>query len=142
ADTVHYGKAFYDFFRVHELRPLSEPEACDVLKELARVRNAPGVARLVDEDPARIRTTLALSWGNPRTIAQLYRVLARSTEGDARSDLEMLLDEHTPIYKARLEALSMQAQRIAGAVALHWHPVSTAEIAEKAGLDANIVSSQ
>lgn len=140
--TYQYGKAFYEFFRVHELRPLSETEARQVLLHLADVRKAPQIAKIVNEEPARVRTLLTLAGGNPRTLVQLYAVLAQSSEGDARSDLERLLDECTPIYKAKFEALSVQAQQIVDAVALHWHPVTVADIAAMTRLDPNVISSQ
>lgn len=140
--TYTYRSAFYEFFRFHELRPLQEEEAREVLLHLARVRRAAGVERVVSEEPARVRTLFDLAGGNPRTLVQLYAILAQSTEGDARSDLERLLDECTPIYKARFEALSTQAQQIVDAVALHWHPATAADIAAATRLDVNVVSSQ
>lgn len=140
--TYKYGNAFYEFFRFHELRPLQEEEAREVLLHLARVRRAPDIERVVNEEPARVRTLFALAGGNPRTLVQLYAVLAQSTEGDARSDLERLLDECTPIYKARFEALSIQAQQIVDAAALHWHPATAADLAAATRLDINVISSQ
>ena len=140
--TYEYGKAFYEFFRIHELRPLSEPEARQVLLHLADVRKAPQITKIVNEEPARVRTLLTLAGGNPRTLVQLYALLAQSSEGDARTDLERLLDECTPIYKAKFEALSVQAQQIVDAVALHWHPATVADIAAMTRLDPNVISSQ
>ena len=140
--TYNYKSAFYEFFRFHELRPLQEDEAREVLLHLARVRRAPDIERVVNEEPARVRTLFALAGGNPRTLVQLYAVLAQSTEGDARSDLERLLDECTPIYKARFEALSIQAQQIVDAAALHWHPATAADLAAATRLDVNVISSQ
>ncbi len=140
--TYEYGKAFYEFFRIHELRPLNETEARQVLLHLADVRKAPQIARVVNEEPARVRTLLTLAGGNPRTLVQLYAVLAQSSEGDARSDLERLLDECTPIYKAKFEALSVQSQQIVDAVALHWHPVTVSDVGAITRLDPNVISSQ
>jgi len=72
----------------------------------------------------------------------LFNVLAQGTDGDVRTDLEKLLDQSTPLYKARFESLPPQAQQIVDAVAIHWDPISAGELAEKLPLDVNQVSSQ
>ncbi|MBK8251768.1 MAG: AAA family ATPase [Polyangiaceae bacterium] len=140
--TFEYKQAFYEFFRFCELRPLDETEARELLLHLARVRGAKEIERILTDEPARIRTLFTLSGGNPRTLVQLYAVFSQSSDGDARSDLERLLDECTPIYKARFEALSVQGQQIVDAVALHWHPVMAGEVAAITRLDVNVVTSQ
>jgi tetratricopeptide (TPR) repeat protein len=140
--TYTYDAPFYDFFRIHELRGLSFEETSEVLATLARETNAPGVERLVREEPARIRTLHVLAGGNPRTIVLLFSVLAQGTEGDVRSDLEKLLDQTTPLYKSRFESLAQQAQQVVDALAIHWDPISAGELAEKLRLDVNAVSSQ
>jgi tetratricopeptide (TPR) repeat protein len=140
--TYAYDAPFYDFFRVHELRGLSFEETSEVLATLARETNASDVERLVREEPARIRTLHVLAGGNPRTIVLLFSVLAQGTEGDVRSDLEKLLDQTTPLYKARFESLAPQAQQVVDALAIHWDPISAGELAEGLRLDVNVVSSQ
>ena len=140
--TYTYGAAFYDFFKVHELRGLPEDEARQLILHLADLRGAVHVRRLVESEPARLRTLHTLSGGNPRTMVLLYFVLAQSTEGDVRTDLERLLDHITPLYKARIEALSDQAQKIVDAVAVHWHPITAAETAAAAQIEVGQVSSQ
>ncbi|MGZ5441569.1 MAG: AAA family ATPase [Thermoanaerobaculia bacterium] len=140
--TYEYDAPFYDFFRVHELGGLSFEETSALLATLAREMRAPDVERLVRDEPPRIRTLHVLAAGNPRTIVLLFSVLAQGTDGDVRSDLEKLLDQSTPLYKARFEALPSQAQQVIDALAIHWHPISAAELAEKLRFDVNIISSQ
>ncbi|HET8774721.1 MAG TPA: AAA family ATPase, partial [Thermoanaerobaculia bacterium] len=140
--TYEYDAPFYDFFRVHELRGLSFEETSEVLVTLAREMSAPDVERLVHDEPARIRTLHVLAGGNPRTVVLLFSVLAQGTDGDVRSDLEKLLDQSTPLYKARFEAMAPQAQQVVDALAIHWDPISAAELAERLRLDVNVVSSQ
>jgi tetratricopeptide (TPR) repeat protein len=140
--TYVYKEPFYDFFLVHELKGLNEGEMRDVLRNLAQLGKTPAVERVLDEDPARIRTLHVLSGGNPRTLVLLYGVLAQGTEGDVRSDLERLLDQCTPLYKARFEALPAQMQQIVDAMAIHWDPISAGELAAQVRLEAKAVSSQ
>lgn len=140
--TYDYGAPFYEFFRIHELRGLTRAETRGVLARLAQEQNAPEVERLLEHDPARIDTLHTLTGGNPRTIALLFSVLARGTEGDVRSDLEKLLDQCTPLYKARFESLSPQAQQVVDAVAIHWNPISAGELTDKLPMEVNAVSAQ
>lgn len=140
--TYTYEAPFYDFFKVHELRGLPEDEARRLLLHLSDLRGTAHVRKVIEAEPARLRTLHTLSGGNPRTLVLLFFVLMQSTEGDARRDLERLLDHITPLYKARIEALAPQAQKILDTVAVHWHPVTAAEVAARTQLDVGQVSSQ
>lgn len=140
--SYKYDAAFYDFFRIDELKGLSEDELRATLIRLAEVGNTPAVAELVRTDPARIRTLHVLTGGNPRTTVLLYGVLAQGGAGDVRSDLEGLLDRVTPLYKARFEELPELSQKLVDALALHWDPASARQIADRLGWEINLVSAQ
>ncbi len=66
-------------------------------------RPAEGFLQILDRDPARIHVLYDLTGGNPRTLAMLYLVLETSGDEDVMRDLERLLDQATPLYKARVE---------------------------------------
>ncbi|MCP4654605.1 MAG: tetratricopeptide repeat protein, partial [bacterium] len=140
--SYQYDQPFYDFFHIHELGGLSLGETADLLRQYAERWGNEEVLRVVREEPARIRTLHTLTGGNPRTLALLYNILGRGLDGDVRSDLEALLDQCTPLYKARLEALAPQRQRVVHALAVHWHPASAAAVAGELRLDVKAVSSQ
>ncbi len=137
-----YGAAFYDFFRVHLLGPLSSAEVRDVLLALAKRHGNEQVERIVLEQGGRLEALRVLAGGNPRTIVTLYSVFAAGPDGDVRGDLEVLLDRHTPLYKARFEALPAQAQQVVDALCLLWDPATARQIADHARIDVNAVSSQ
>jgi tetratricopeptide (TPR) repeat protein len=137
-----YGKAFHDFFQVHELRGFTEDETRQVLKRLAQLGGARRVEQWLEEDPAKLKTLNTLTGGNPRTVILLYHLLAQGAHGTVRSDLERLLDLYTPNYKARFEELPKQAQQVLDAVALHWDPATAADLARLVRSDVNAVSSQ
>jgi tetratricopeptide (TPR) repeat protein len=137
-----YGRSFYDFFQIHELKGLDEAETFELLQSLAEQTDQPGVAALLTRHPARIRTLRLLTGGNPRTLVVLFRILAQSPDGEVDRDLEQLLDLHTPLYKARFEELSTQAQQVLDAMAIHWDPLTAALLAEAARLPVNQVSAQ
>ncbi|WP_295435093.1 tetratricopeptide repeat protein [uncultured Thiodictyon sp.] len=140
--SYKYDAAFYDFFRIDELKGLTEEELRATLIRLAEVGNTPAVAELVRSDPARIRTLHVLTGGNPRTTVLLYGVLAQGGGGDVRSDLEGLLDRVTPLYKARFEELPELSQKLVDALALHWDPATARQIADRLGWEINLVSAQ
>lgn len=137
-----YGAAFYDFFKVDELRGLSEDEMRETIINLARLRGADELIRRVQSDPARLRVLHTLTGGNPRTAVLLYGVLLKGIDGDVRSDLEGLLDEVTPLYKARFDELPAQAQQLLDKLALHWHPMTARQAADALAWTVNQASAQ
>ncbi|MGH8533044.1 MAG: AAA family ATPase, partial [Gammaproteobacteria bacterium] len=137
-----YGRPFYEYFQVHELKGLDEAETFELLQGLAEQTGQPVVAALLTRHPARVRTLRLLTGGNPRTLVVLFRILAQSPDGEVDRDLEQLLDLHTPLYKARFEELSTQAQQVVDAMAIHWDPLTAALLAEAARLPVNQVSAQ
>ena len=140
--TYDYGAAFYDFFRIDELRGLSEDEMRETIVNLARLRGADELIRRLDDDPGRLRVLHTLTGGNPRTAVLLYGVLLKGIDGDVRSDLEGLLDEVTPLYKARFDELPAQAQQLLDKLALHWDPMSARQAADALGWQVNQASAQ
>src|SRR5215510_5295822 len=135
----HEG-AFFDFFKIHELRGLTDQETREVIFNLARLRRAPRVIETLEREPGRIRALNLLTGGNLRTIVVLYQALAQGKDDSIRADLEQLLDQYTPFYKHRFESLSAQSQQVVDALALNWDPATAAELAEKLRMDTNAVS--
>ncbi|MEO7732417.1 MAG: AAA family ATPase [Kofleriaceae bacterium] len=141
-EAIDYQSPFYDFFHVHELGPLSEAEARRVVLSLAERDHAPRVAEVLEHDPGRFKALYVLTGGTPRTLALLHGVLASTHHDRIERDLEGLLDQLTPYYKARFDDLPAQSQVIVDKVALHWHPITAAECQVATGLDVNTVSAQ
>lgn len=140
--TAEYGSAFYDFFAIHELRGLDYEESRQVVLRLAQVHSTPQVSRVLDESPGRFRALHVLTGGNPRTLVLLYQVFAHDDASSVHVDLERLLDMCTPLYKARFESLSAQAQQLTDALAIGWDPMTAAEVATATRLEINLVSAQ
>lgn len=136
--------AFYDFFQVDVLERLSREALLASLRHLAAERGEAGkkVTALLARDPGRIHTLYDLTGGNPRTLVMLYLMLEVSDEDDLMRDLERLLDQVTPLYKARVEDLPAQSRVVFDAVALTWNPVTAAEVATVSGLETATVSTQ
>ncbi|MGE0102126.1 MAG: tetratricopeptide repeat protein [Blastocatellales bacterium] len=140
--TYNHEGAFYDFFNINDLRPLTETEARDVIINLARLRQTQHVIDLINNDMGRLRSLHILTGGNLRTIVVLYQVLAQGSDDNIQSDLEQLLDQYTPFYKHRFDSLSPQQQQVVDALALNWDPITAADLAEKLRMETNAVSAQ
>jgi hypothetical protein len=140
--AITYDAPFYDFFNIHQLAPLSEDEARAMVQALAQRDNTPRVSTVLEQDPSRFKALFALSGGSPRTVAALYTVLAMEARGDIEHDLQALLDQLTPYYKARVDELPAQSQLIVDVVALRWHPITAADCAKATGLKVNVTSAQ
>lgn len=141
-EAIDYQSPFYDFFHVHELGPLSEDDARRVVLSRARRANTPRVTEILEHDPARFKALYVLTGGTPRTLALLPTVLALEHSDRIERDLDGLLDQLTPYYKARFDDLPSQSQVIVDKVALHWHPITAAECQAATHLDINVVSAQ
>ena len=144
-EITSVDQPFYDFFRCFELRPLTaeETEAC--LLALAKNRGGDSIERIektLQERQGTVRALHLLTGGNPRLVKTFYRLLAEGLRGDIRADLERLMDEFTPYFKAIVDALPAQQQRIFDAVALAWDPVEVASLATATRLPSNQVSAQ
>ncbi len=146
-----YGpeRAFFEFFKVYPLAPLTLEEVRALLLRLSesveeKATEKGAAKRRVEEwlasDAARLRTLVYLTGGNPRTTVLLFHLVLDGLDGGAREYLEQLLDQCTPNYKGRVDELPAQAQQVLDAVALKWDPVTAMEIAEETRLETNAVS--
>lgn len=139
--TQDYSAPFYDQFKTHHLSRLSLEEMREVILRLAEHTGNREIPQRFDSEVGRLRALHALTGGNPRTTVILFQIFSRGFSQEAYQDLEALLDWVTPLYKARLEELSDQAQVIVSALALHWEPATSAVIGERTRLKNGQVSS-
>jgi len=141
--SYQYDAAFYDFFKIDELKGLTQLEMQQTLLHLAEIKQNTALTELITHDPARVKTIHSLTGGNPRTTILLYNVLVQGLlKGDVLSDLDGLLDQVTPLYKARFEELPDQAQQMVDALAIHWDPMNASQLAKTLDWDVNKVSAQ
>ena len=138
-----YHQPFYEFFQIIELKGLNEEETLQTLRRLAEESGDERVRDLILSQHARIRSLRVLTGGNPRTLLLLYRVLSQVPDGDVQHDLESVLDEYTPLYKARFEELPAQLQQVVDVMAIHWDPITAGMLAERlTQMSVNQVSAQ
>jgi DNA-binding transcriptional regulator GbsR (MarR family) len=141
-----YHDAFLDFFRVLELRPLKLQEMQAALLALAQTfGGAAAHAQMqttLRTQPERLATLRQLSGGNPRTTVMLYTLLAGGQAGQVRSDLEILLDDMTPLYKSRLDNLADMQRKLLAHILEHWSPIAMGELEQVSQIKASTISGQ
>lgn len=139
--TQDYRAAFYDQFKPHHLSRLTRDEMREVLVGLAERTGNQEIPARLDAEPGRLHALHSLTGGNPRTTVILFQIFSQGFSQEAYQDLEALLDWMTPLYKARLEELSEQAQVIVSALAAIWEPATSARLGERTRLPNGQISS-
>jgi tetratricopeptide (TPR) repeat protein len=141
-DTFNYGAPFYDAFQIHHLKKLSFEELVEIITNLAKLTQEETILPELQGRIARLKTLHQLTGGNPRTATMLFRVVIKGFSKEINDDLEALLDEITPLYKARFEELPTQLQVIVDAIALNWDPILIEQLRKETRYENNQLSPQ
>lgn len=141
-EAENYESPFYDAFQIHFLKKLSSQDLLEMMKGLAKNVDSSNLSTEISRHRARLKAINQLTGGNPRTAIMLFNQVMKGFSDTIVEDLDLILDELTPIYKARYEELSEKQQIIINAVAMHWDPLSLDKIREITGLDAGQLSPQ
>ncbi len=136
------GEPLYEFFRLVTLRGLDREECRELLRTLADRETGAAHPVSLDIEDGRLETIRQLTGGNPRLLVLACRMLLESPLGSAIDDLEQLIDEQTPYFKARIEALAPQARKVFHCLAQAWSPLLAREVANLAKLGSSHASSQ
>ena len=137
-----HGEPLYEFFRLFILKGLGSEETRRILAALADAEDKPGVMEALDHDHGRLETIRRLTGGNPRLLVLACRLLIDSPLSSAFEDLERLIDEQTPYFKARIEELPVQARKVFHCLADGWKPMQSKDVAEAAKLSSSHASAQ
>ena len=137
-----HGEPFYEFFRLFMLEGLGREETLRILETLADCDGKPEVAETLRHERGRLETLRRLTGGNPRLLVLACRLLIESPLGSAFEDLERLIDEQTPYFKARIEELPVQARKLFHCLAEGWKPLLAREVADAAKLNSSHASAQ
>ena len=137
-----HGEPFYEFFRIITLRGLERHECRQLLETLADREDGNRRSVPLDLEEGRLETIRSLTGGNPRLLVLACRMLLESPHGSAIEDMERLIDEQTPYFKARIEELPPQARKVFHCLAKAWAPLLTREVAAEAKLGSSHASAQ
>ena len=137
-----HGEPFYEFFRLFTLEGLGEADTRRMLEAVADSEGKPEIPGSLDREQGRLETIRRLTGGNPRLLVLSCRMLIESPLGSAIEDLEQLIDEQTPYFKARIEDLPVQARKVFHCLSEGWKPMLAKEVAGAAKLSSSHASAQ
>ena len=137
-----HAQPFYEFFRLVTLEGIGPEETARLLETLADREGRPDVPQAVNLERGRLETLRRLTGGNPRLLVLACRMLIESPLGSAFEDLEQLIDEQTPYFKARIEELPIQALKVFHCLADGWTPMLAKEVAGATKLSSSHASAQ
>ena len=137
-----HAQPFYEFFRLVILEGIGPEETARLLETLAGREGRPDVPQALNLERGRLETLRRLTGGNPRLLVLACRMLIESPLGSAFEDLEQLIDEQTPYFKARIEELPIQARKVFHCLADGWTPMLAKEVAGAAKLSSSHASAQ
>ena len=137
-----YGEPLYEFFRVFKLEGIGQEEARRILEAVAISEGRTEVSESLNMEHGRLEIIRRLSGGNPRLLALACRLLIESPMGSALEDLERLIDEQTPYFKARTEYLPGQTRKVFHCLSEGWKPLLAKEVAAAANLSSSHASAQ
>lgn len=130
AQIESHESALYDFFRVVRLEALTLDETRALWEETTG--HDPGPVQAL---PIRV-----LTGGNPRMLTILGRFTGQPDLGGLLDDLERLVDEYTPYFKANIEHLPAVQRKVFVTLADLWSPSTAAEVAVAARMDTSKAS--
>ena len=142
-ETIYsHGEPLYEFFRLFILKGLGPEDTRRILAAIAEDEGRPEVIEIPDREAGRLETIRRMTGGNPRLVVLACQILIESPLGSAFEDLERLIDEQTPYFKARIEELPVQARKVFHCLAEGWKPMQAREVADAAKLSSSHASAQ
>ncbi len=142
--SFHYDKPFFEFFYQLKLEPVNRTEAVNLMKALAETYDVTDkITTIINQSPERIEALRRITGGVPRTLVLLFEIFIDYNDGSAFEDLEHLVDKVLPLYKARMDSLKPQQQKIIDALARAWEAIPVSDVLEQSKLyRENITSNQ
>ncbi|MSQ48090.1 MAG: hypothetical protein EXR78_06840 [Deltaproteobacteria bacterium] len=141
-----YDQPLYNFFKLYDLTGLQFDHVQDLLCRHATVDGIANFEDTLRSNASRLRTLAYFTGGNPRLVLMLYRIVTQSDLNEVQHGLEKLLDDVTPYYKAKIEILPAQQQKILDHIArvsgVTNEGPTPGEIATAVRLSPNQVSAQ
>ena len=137
-----HGEPFYEFFRLFMLEGLGAEDTQRMLASFADENGDAELPEALVRERGRLETVRRLTGGNPRLLVLACRMLIESPLGSPIEDLERLIDEQTPYFKARIEELPVQGRRVFHCLAAGWNPMLAKEVAAASKLSSSHASAQ
>jgi len=133
--TFQYDKAFYEFFQIVQLKPITREQSIALMRVLGeKFSKKDEVENFLKTQAAKMEVLRRFTGGVPRTMALLFGIFMDHQSGSTFESLQLLLDEVNSLYKHRMDELKPQQQKIMDTLAKAWEPISTKQILEQSKL--------
>ncbi len=141
-DIAAYDEAFFSFFSPVPVENLNDSEIQDLLLTRAKLDENHNFLRDYEKHREKVRAITYLTGGNPRLVVMLYEILSRQQFQHVVQALRETVDNLTPLLKDVLEDLPRQQSKILDALMRLGSTASPSQIAERARLPLNAVTTQ
>lgn len=140
--NIDFNTSDFNTFNLIKLDGLDKDECEKLLVKIGQQHGEEEqIKRVIANHPGRIESLRRLTGGVPRTISYLFQIFLDNENGKAIKDLYILIDTLTPLYKAELDQLSTQQQKVIDAIAKNWDAISVKEITQQTRLESKNISS-
>jgi len=138
------SNAFFGFFQVENLKPLTVEEAAELLSNIARHREEQELADFIQTSVglSRIRALHHLSGGNHRIYIVLSQFITSKTIDLLVEPFAKMIDEMTPYYQERIRWLPPQQRKIVEFLCNVDRPATVKQIARRLFTSNQAISSQ
>jgi len=135
-----YDKPFYEFFRRHRLEALSREEIDLLLNHWSDSLEIPVLRTFVKDNPGKIENIRLLTDGLPRTLQFFIQIVLQKSETSTYDYLKKTMDNVSPLFQERLNALTAPMRKIVLEMAFIWEACSTKQLVEKARMESKLIS--
>ncbi|MCP9768385.1 ArsR family transcriptional regulator [Lacihabitans sp. LS3-19] len=135
-----YDKPFYDFFRVHRLEALSKEEINLLLNHWGDTLNISVLKDFVKNNPGKIENLRILTDGLPRTLQFFIQIVLQNSETGTYQYLKKTMDNVSPLFQERLNALTAPFRKIIYEMAFIWEACSVKQLVEKTKMESKLIS--
>ncbi len=143
-DVSSRDAAFYGFFEIIHLEPLSVEDARELMEKVARENDKLDLVQFLTtaEGRYRVRALRHLAGGNHRMYVMLSEFLSKESLDGLVECFEELADELTPYFQERVGSLSPQQGRIVQTLCGAEGAMTVKEVAEETFIAERNVSKQ
>ena len=143
-DVSSREAAFYGFFEIIHLEPLSVDDARDLMEKIARENDKADLVEFLrtPEGRYRVHALHHLAGGNHRMYVMVSEFLTKESLDGLVACFEELAEELTPYFQERIRSLSPQQARIVQSLCAADGAMTVKEIAEETFIPERNVSRQ
>lgn len=137
-------EAFFGFFDIQHLEPLSVEEAAELIARISSEQSKPDLASYLNsaEGRFRIRALHYLAGGNHRMYVLLAEFLTKDSLEDLVAAFENLAHDMTPYFQERVRSLPDQQRQLVQCLCDAEGALTVKEIASETFIDERICSKQ